>query len=425
MPGSMRVAIFLILGAVVGPAATAQDWVDLTPAAGNAPAPRRNSASIYDPVGHRMIVFGGKTSSGDVNDVWAFDLADDTWTELTPAVGPAPAGRFTANAVYDSLNHSMIVWSGQGTGAFLNDVWSFDLANPGWSEYMPAAPMPNIRYGTAAVFDPATRELVTFAGFTDMGRFDDTWRFDGDDVQWTDVSPASGPSQRCLHSASYDGLTHRMIIYGGQQTGALDDIWAFDLANDTWADLTPATRPDGRFFTAQAYDAIRHRALVFGGNLSPGRSDEVWAFDLAAETWSEVQPSGSGPLARDASTGIYVLTEDRMIVFGGNTGAFRNDVWAVDFAPGGGIVFPWQIVADGDALRWPMATNVDYVRGDLAEVEIYGVDVLGSETHVTSIEDAAVPTPGNGFYYVVRLNGDRGSWQTNPGDNPERDTDLP
>ena len=81
----------------------------------------------------------------------------------------------------------MLVWAGQST-VFHNDVWAFDLAEPGWAEYQPANPEPNIRYGTASVFDPLTRDLVTFAGFTNAGRFQDTWRFDPDGVAWTDVS---------------------------------------------------------------------------------------------------------------------------------------------------------------------------------------------------------------------------------------------
>jgi hypothetical protein len=141
----------------------AQTWQEITPTGGNTPDARRNSAAIYDPVSHRMILFAGKAASGDQNDVWVFDLNTNLWSDITPASGPAPAPRFTPNAVYNPENQQMIIWSGQGV-SFYNDVWAFDLTNESWSEFTPPDPKPNIRYGTAAVFDPLARDLVTFAG---------------------------------------------------------------------------------------------------------------------------------------------------------------------------------------------------------------------------------------------------------------------
>ena len=66
----------------------------------------------------------------------------------------------------------MLVWSGRFGGVFYNDVWALDLATDSWSKFALQNPRPNTRYGTAAVFDPVAGDLVTFAGFTDAGRFD-------------------------------------------------------------------------------------------------------------------------------------------------------------------------------------------------------------------------------------------------------------
>jgi hypothetical protein len=48
-------------------------------------------------------------------------------------------------------------------------------------------------------FRSASKELVTFAGFTDAGRFDDTWRFNVNTNSWNNISPATHPENRCLH----------------------------------------------------------------------------------------------------------------------------------------------------------------------------------------------------------------------------------
>ena len=316
-------------------AGLAQEWVELSPAGGPVPAPRQNAAAVYDVQQHRMVVFGGRSSAGDLNDVWAFDLADGRWVEITPANGPAPAPRFTHNGVYDPEGHRMIIFSGREVNSqgssFFNDVWAFDLSREVWVELEAPALRPNVRYGTAAVFDPVKKHLVMFAGFTDEGRFDDTWRFDPAATSWIEVSPESHPGRRCLHTASYDRLDHRMIIYGGQRDGALDDIWAFDLARDTWMDLTPSERPEGRFFATSVYDVRNHRILVFGGNRGgDDRTDQVWAFGLEDRTWEEIVVAGPRPPARDSAVAIYVEAEDRMVIFGGIDDGQLNDVWSLN-----------------------------------------------------------------------------------------------
>jgi galactose oxidase-like protein/flagellar hook capping protein FlgD len=277
-----------------------------------------------------MVIFGGQSASGPLNDVWAFDLDTHGWTNLTPASGAAPAPRFTPASVYDAVGHRMLTWSGQGTGeVFFNDVWSFDLTIHAWSQQGPTGGPPNVRYGVASVFDPVARDLVTFAGFTNLGRFHDVWRFDAAAVTWTDVSPMTGPIERCLHTASYDSKNHRMIMYGGQNAGPLGDIWALDLTSNAWTDLTPATRPGGRFFTSSVYDSANHRSTIFGGTTSGGKTAEVWVFDLTTNTWQQLSPGGTAPSARDGSAAVYDGTLDRMVFFGGEDTSRRNDVWAL------------------------------------------------------------------------------------------------
>ena len=314
--------------------ATAQVWVDITPASGPVPTPRNLSAAIYDPSAHAMIVFGGQDSGGRLNEVWSFDLSSNSWTDLTPSTGGAPAGRITPGSVYDIHNHQLLTFSGQGAGnAFFNDTWAFDLTTHTWAEFLPPNPIPAIRYGVATCYDVLSRTQVTFAGFTNQGRFDDTWRFDPAADNWTDVSPGSGrPLERCLHAACYDAVGRRMIIYGGQNGGPLGDIWAFDLTTETWTELTPVSGPDPRFFSTFEYDALNRRATMFSGNRSSlGRANDVWVYDLWVDDWFELMPTGTKPVARDGAAAIYIESEDRLVIFGGTSDGGRlNDVWSLN-----------------------------------------------------------------------------------------------
>ncbi len=313
--------------------AFAQSWVNLTPASGPAPSARRNASAILDPVENRIVIFGGTTGTAAnvLNDVWGFDLDTNTWVNLTPAAGPpVPAPRLFPASIYDPFGRQMITWSGQAQGVFFNDVWSFDLNANAWSQFTPTGGPPNIRYGVGYTFDPKARDLVTFAGFTNLGRFHDVWRFNDQAETWTDVSPATGPGERCLHAACYDALRHRMIMYAGQNNfGPLDDVWALDLDTDTWTNLTPASKPSGRYFASMVYDAANHRATVFGGQTLLTPVNDVWVFDLWTNAWTQLSPTGTPPTARFGSAGIYDGAHDRMIVFGGNDGVVKNDVWAL------------------------------------------------------------------------------------------------
>ena len=327
-----RVALPLFVAALVSASqAASQSWVNLTPASGPAPAARRNASAILDPVENRMVIFGGFTNTF-VNDVWGFDLDTNSWINLTPAAGPpVPAPRLFPASIYDPFGRQMITWSGQASGTFFNDVWSFDLATNAWSQFTPTGGPPNIRYGVGYTFDPVARDLVTFAGFTNLGRFHDVWRFNDQAEAWTDVSPATGPGERCLHAACYDPVRHRMIMYAGQNNfGPLDDLWALDLDTNTWTEFTPTPKPSGRFFSSMVYDAANHRATLFGGQTALARVNEVWVFDLWTNAWTQLAPTGTAPTARAGAAGIYDAAHDRMIVFGGNDGVVKNDVWAIE-----------------------------------------------------------------------------------------------
>jgi hypothetical protein len=300
-------------------------WRELTPSLGPAPEARRNGVAVYDPVVRRVVIFGGVGAGGYLNDVWAFDYPTLSWQRLE-TTGTPPAARLGHDAVYDEQARRMIVWAGQDDARFFNDVWALDLTTLAWTELSPAS-RPQARYGSASIFDPLERRLVTFAGFTDLiRRFQDTQAFDLDTNVWEDLTPAGEkPEVRCLLTAAFDPVERRMLIYGGQRSGPLADIWAFDLGSRSWESLTPGERPDGRYFASSFLDRER-RFHVFGGATSRGDVGETWSFDLASRRWSRLDVVDPPP--RNGALAAYAFDQDRFFVFGGvNRGSLHRDVW--------------------------------------------------------------------------------------------------
>ncbi|MFH1572014.1 MAG: kelch repeat-containing protein [Gemmatimonadota bacterium] len=387
----------LLLAALAADLGQAQTWRPLVPAGGL--PPRRNAAAICDPSGDRVLLFGGRGSSGDRADLWALDLATDSWSELPAGAGPSP--RFTHVAVHDPVGRDLVVWSGraidsQGTRLF-DDVWVYDLQSGTWRGVATGDPRPARRYGSAAIYDPRRRGLVAFAGFTDEGRFEDTWRLDLESGAWRQVAVAGTPGRRCLHSAAYDPVGHRMLVYGGQRTGALGDLWALDLEAGTWAEITPVDGPPARFFAAAAYQPGGHRLLIFGGDTGAEKRGDLWAFDLAAGGWEELHPGGPAPAPRDGAVAVFVPSRGRLVLFGGTSDQHLGDTWYLD---GLEVGPPSTAVEDGAAAPVPLLLQAypNPVNGQVTvrfaggpgRLEVR--DLLGQLVRRLSVGDASTAT---------------------------------
>ncbi len=295
---------------------------------------RSNASAIYIPADNRMIVFGGITSAGNVNEVWSLDLNSNAWSLIPPTSAQAPAPRATHICMYDSLLNRMLVWSGQGSQLY-NDVWAFNFSDSTWQELFTDGNVigaPLKRYGTATIFDPLNRNMINFAGFTTSGRFDDTWAFDVDSTKWTDESNLYFPLKRCLTSQSFAPDRREMIVFGGQETGNLNDIWTLNADTYSWTDLTPVSKPPARHFPSNSYCGNGY-VVIFGGNSlnqgnSAGALNDLWAFSLNTQVWDTLPQGTVKPLARYGHTSIYIPAQDKMIIFGGQgTSSLNNETW--------------------------------------------------------------------------------------------------
>ena len=330
-------------------------WMPLIPD-GASPDARLSHSAIYDPVRDRMVVFGGSTDGSTFrNDAWELSLAGvPAWAELLPT-GPPPGERGYHSAVYDPVRDRMVMFGGLGDSGTGNDVWALSLAGtPGWSELTPAATPPSARYGHGAIYDPARDRMVAFGGrdSLDVPAFrNDVWALSlAGAPAWTALQPADTlPSERNLQSAIYDPVRERMMVFGGLDgvDNLFGDVWTLSLAGrPTWTLLTPSGTPPGaRCGHSAIYDPVRDRMIVFGGHAEtfPLVRRDVWLLSLGdTPAWSELTPGGTLPSARCYHGAIYDPVRDRMLVFGGYSGSvYRNDVWALSLAG----VPEWQQLA--------------------------------------------------------------------------------
>lgn len=337
-------------------------WSQLLPA-GARPSTRDECALIYDPVRDRMLVFGGEHGLGNgLNDAWALSLSGTpTWSELFPA-GTPPAPRYFAAPVYDPVRDRMLIFGGSGAGShlnLLNDTWALSLSGtPTWSELFPSGTLPSARTEHSAIYDPVRDRLVVFGGANGSVALNDAWALSlAGASAWTHLSPTGTlPPPRAWHSAVYDPVRDRMLIFGGTGSTNLNDTWALSFAGtSTWSQILPTgTPPSARFAHAAIYDPVRDRMVVFAGEAGIFAQNDTWALSLSgAPAWLQLQPAATVPTTRTSVGAAYDPVRDRMIVFGGTNdgGADLNDTSALTWGtpvmhpplpPGLGIlsVFP-------------------------------------------------------------------------------------
>ncbi|HEX2171079.1 MAG TPA: kelch repeat-containing protein [Dehalococcoidia bacterium] len=301
---------------------------------GPAPPARRNHPLTLAAGAGLIFLFGGRAQSDIKNDHWTQHPKTGEWSKVSPA-GPRPDPRFGHEAFWDSARGRLIVTLGQQGSTFYNDVWAFDPATVTWREISGSGDRPQTRYGAGGVHDAAGNRFLITHGFTNQGRFDDTWAFDLSADAWSKTATSGPvPLKRCLARSAWDPAGGRLFLYGGQSNDAPfhGDQWALAVSAGAWTELEPAASPGLRNLYGASFHTTIRRWYVVGGNTPQGRVNDAWAFDAAQGTWAPVEVGLNAPSARQG----HDLTgaEGTFYLFGGHDGSSElADTWALRIEP--------------------------------------------------------------------------------------------
>ncbi len=275
--------------------------------------------------------------------------------------------------MFDPVRRRLVLFGGQ-SGGFFNDTWAYDVAGNAWSRLNPTGQLPNERYGHSAIYEAARDRMVISHGFTDEGRFDDTWAFDFATNTWRNISPPSNrPLRRCLHHAVYDPTGGQMLLFGGCSSGfgpcPLGDLWAFDLTTNQWSEKTSQPTPSPRQHYGLAYDTVRDRMVVFGG-AGRGTLDDTWDYNPRTNSWSQLTISNS-PAPRSRVEAAFASDRGTAYFFGGATSTGQtNELWAL--SSGGTSTLPR--ISDGGVVNVFSGSTGPVAPGEI--VSVFG-DNLG------------------------------------------------
>jgi len=201
-------------------------WIERHPS--SSPPPRSDSAVGYDPASGAFIVFGGFDGTY-LGDMWSYDFLNNTWRTLTSQGMPSP--RADGRLTYDPSTRAFYLFGGNDYSgpnrAFhhLGDTWRYRFNGNSWSELFPAvspAPRDYAVFATVGV----NGELLTIGGYGNKSVLGDLWTFNTSREAWADVTVPGGPSPRMAGVGGYAPPDDVFVVFSGADlTSGKTDTW--------------------------------------------------------------------------------------------------------------------------------------------------------------------------------------------------------
>lgn len=346
------------------------------------PAKRSEVIAVPDAATGTIVIYGGndgpvvnqRSSAQFRKDTWVFEPGIG-WTEVVSDTDPGKRGRYAA--VNDG-NGRMLIFGGRfrkknTTGFYdlFNDVWAFDFADRTWTELDDGSgDAPDARYYPAGAWDASAGRFYIWGGATNQDPLiiepsAELWSWSDDEGWLQHEVGGDEPSRRMFFGDTYDSKRNRLIVFGGQRGDfsslAFHDLYALDLNDFTWERLhdgESSKAPSTRMHGAVQYDELRDRYLLFGGHTDLGDANDLWEFDPESKRWSvvyrgdKIVGQGFGCIGNESEVpadyveqdvtaperrhrGMHALFGDSLWIFGGmhaECSDHLDDTWRYDLA---------------------------------------------------------------------------------------------
>ncbi|XP_073100663.1 uncharacterized protein [Elaeis guineensis] len=302
---------------------SSENWTVL-PTEGLKPAPRFHHAASG--VGSKMVVVGGDSGDGLLDDTLILSLDKLTWAAAAPKVHLSPNGH--SLKIPACKGHSLVSWGkmvlliGGKTDPVSHQisVWSFDVETECWTNIEAKGDIPAARSGHTVI--RAGPALILFGGEDVKGRkLNDLHMFDLKSLTWLPLRyTGTGPSPRSYHVAAlYDDRI--LFVFGGQsKSRILNDLYSLDFESMVWTRVkTCGHHPSPRAGCCGALCGTNW--YITGGGSKKKRHLETLVFDILKFEWSvSVTSPGASVTTNKGFSVVPVRHRDKsfLVAFGGN-----------------------------------------------------------------------------------------------------------
>jgi hypothetical protein len=270
-------------------------------------------------VGNQIVAaLGFDPGSGDTAATRIYDIARNTWSMGMSAPGMSSEGA--------AVSHGGLVYllGGRGPGGARSDIWAYDIAHDSWNGSLTPMPTPRAGLAAAVIGDSIYAIGGRFATGGPGSGFPvaSVERYDIASNTWTPVSPLLAPRSD-LAAAAVGG---KIYVFGGIDAAGtfLATVDVYDPVTDTWSPA-PTDMPTAR---AAMYAVASKGGTVFviGGwsgfpNTGLGTNE---AYKVSQDAWM----TGLLPMPTARAEAGAVGHGGRIYVLGGATPAFGASIAA-------------------------------------------------------------------------------------------------
>ncbi|KAB2062768.1 hypothetical protein ES319_A10G174200v1 [Gossypium barbadense] len=307
---------------VINSSGNSENWMVLS-VAGETPVPRFNHAATV--VGNKMIVVGGESANGLLDDVQVLNFDTFSWTMASSKLYLSPSN--LPLKIPSCKGHSLVSW---GKKALLvggrtdpaNDkvsVWSFDTETECWSVMEAKGEIPVARSGHTVV--RASSVLILFGGEdAKKKKLNDLHMFDLKSLTWLTLQcTGTRPSPRSNHIATlYDDKT--LFVFGGaSKSRTLNDLYSLDFETMVWSRIKiRGFHPSPRAGCCGILCGTKW--YIAGGGSRKKRHAETFIYDILKSEWSvAITPLPSSITTNKGFSLVLVQHKDKdfLVAFGG------------------------------------------------------------------------------------------------------------
>lgn len=329
--------------------------------------------TVYDnavaAAGGKLYSAFGATDTEITSDMYAYDRNSGSWSQLASAATPrtAPAagfinGKFYAVGGWDAISASPVA-----------KLEIYDPASNSWTTGA-SSPKPYGGSGSAVL----NGKLYVIGGCTGVGctAIRDAYAYDASTNSWSAI--ASYPEPIAWNACG--GINGVLYCAGGTNgKSSVKHSYAYDPTTDSWSQI--ADLPVDVW--GSAYTAANGLLLISGGvvNQSSAITNQGFAFDPAAGTWSALPNANAASYRGGGAPGLYRV--------GGLTGPWDPPVATVEVLPGydqagGNADVTWLALDTQQVTLAPGASTTVVVTLDASAAEITQPGAYAAKLSVTT-----------------------------------------
>ncbi|XP_038995111.1 acyl-CoA-binding domain-containing protein 6-like [Hibiscus syriacus] len=299
-----------------------ENWMVLS-VSGEAPVPRFNHAATI--VGNKMIVVGGESVNGTLDDVQVLNFNTFSWSMASSKLYSSPSN--LPLKIPSCKGHSLVSW---GKKALLvggrpdpaNDklsVWSFDTETECWSVMEAKGEIPIARSGHTVVRTSSV--LILFGGEdAKKKKLNDLHMFDFKSLTWLTLQcTGTRPSPRSNHVATLYGDKTLFVFGGASKSRTLNDLYSLDFETMVWSRIKICGfHPSPRAGCCGVLCGTKW--YIAGGGSRKKRHTETVVYDVLKSKWSVAIKSLPSSITTSKGFSLVLVQnkdKDFLVAFGG------------------------------------------------------------------------------------------------------------